>query len=268
LTPTFQNARFLPDALDSVATNGRSIEHVVVDAASTDGTRDLLEEQTRPELKWISEPDRGQSDALNKALNLASGEIIGWLNADEWYMPGTIELVGDVFARNPSVDVVFGDYVEVDEHGLFRRLVTCHPFSRYVLRNYGCFIPSCATFIRRSALPESPWNIDHRWIMDLDLWLRLSESQAKFRHVRRGLAAFRIHPSQVTSGNFTDGVPEWEALFERYRISSPGGLQRTHYRSGQTLHRLLKLIDGGYAREIVAARRHKGRAVPRPSAAS
>ena len=214
-------------------------------------------------MKWISEKDSGQSDALNKAVHLASGQIVGWLNADEWYLPGTIDAVLEVFARNPSIDVVFGDYYEVDEKGLFRRLVTSHPFRRYVLRNYGCFVPSCATFIRRSVLPETPWNTEHRWIMDLDLWLRLDEAHAKFHHLRRGLSAFRIHDSQVTSGNIVAALPEWTSLFQRYGIASDGP-RRSRYRSGRLLHRFLKVVDGGYVRELAAMRRLKGRPVPRP----
>jgi glycosyltransferase involved in cell wall biosynthesis len=261
LTPTFESLRFLPDAILSVSSQGRAIEHVIVDGASTDGTRAFLEREQRANVKWISEPDSGQSDALNKAVHLASGQIVGWLNADEWYLPGTIDAVVAVFERDPSIDVVFGDYYEVDEKGIFRRLVTSHPFRRSVLRNYGCFVPSCATFIRRSVLPEVPWNTEHRWIMDLDLWLRLDEAGAKFRHVRRGLSAFRIHESQVTSGNIVAALPEWTSLFHRYGIASDGP-RRSHYRSARLLHRLLKVADGGYLREMAAARRLKGRVVP------
>ena len=264
LTPTYQNLRFLPDALDSTSAQSPPVEHVVVDGASTDGTRDFLKRRGGAGLKWISEPDRGQSDALNKAIHLSSGDIIGWLNADEWYLPGTIEFVRDVFNRHPSVDVVFGDYYEVDEVGGFRRLVASHPFSRYVLRNYGCFVPSCATFIRRSVLPDAPWNTDHRWIMDLDLWLELDQAGARFHHIRRGLAAFRVHDLQVTSGNVVDALPEWTSLFQKYRISATED-RRNRYRSARILHRILKVVDRGYIRELSANRRYKGRSIPRPS---
>lgn len=263
LTPTYQSLRFLPDALNSVLEQRGPVEHVVVDGASNDGTSDYLEQHDRADLVWLSEPDRGQSDALNKAIQLSSGEIIGWLNADEWYTPGAIECAREIFSRNSAIDVVFGDYYEVGEHGEFRRLVTSHPFSRYILRNYGCFVPSCATFIRRSALPPTPWNTEHRWIMDLDLWLGLDTSGAKFHHVRKGLAAFRVHDLQVTSGNVVEALPEWTSLFRKYRIASTGHLRR-RYRSAQGVHRLLKVVDGGYLRELSAGRRYEGRSLPKP----
>ncbi len=98
LTPTYQSGRFLPNALASVARS--HVQHVVMDGGSSDDTVALL--QAAPSVTWRSEPDRGQSHALNKALELADGEWIGWLNADEFYLPGVLEFVRNRLSRGTS----------------------------------------------------------------------------------------------------------------------------------------------------------------------
>jgi len=241
LTPSLAYGRFIEDNILSVfAQDGVSIQHVIHDGGSTDETVSLLRRYDQA-IEWTSAPDRGQSDALNKALGKARGRWIAWLNADEFYLPhGLAELVhlGDA----TSADVVYGDNVFVDERGRVARLVPQHPFSALILRLYGCFIESSSSIFRRSSLPAEPWDTSVAMMMDWDLYLRLASQGARFEKVNYPVGAFRRHKSQVTArpDEFND---EYVRLFARHSISLPGR------RWGPWLHRAYKLSTGAYLRQ-------------------
>jgi glycosyltransferase involved in cell wall biosynthesis len=249
LTPTRNYASYLVDALESVAAQGDSrVEHVVVDGASTDGTQPLLEAWS-DRIRYLSEPDVGQSDALNKAASMANGEWLGWLNADEFYLPHAFELLHATLDRSPEADVIYGDCCFVDAQGRLLRLVPQHGFDARTLRWYGPFIPSCAAFIRASSLPGRGWDATLRRVMDWDLYLELSRRQSRFVHVGAPLSAFRLHDDQVTATR----VPYWEG--EGLRVRAKHGLAvrpsivRVLHQVGQIDHGLRKLIVGGYYRQ-------------------
>src|SRR5512143_842563 len=117
VTPTLNQARFLRRTLDSVRAQTYPVsEHIVVDGGSTDGTLDILaREGERPALQWTSGPDGGMYEAVNKGLAMASGEILGYLASDDVYLPWTIEAVVEAFAARPTVDIVFGDGITIEE---------------------------------------------------------------------------------------------------------------------------------------------------------
>jgi hypothetical protein len=247
LTPSLGYGRFIEDNILSVLRqDGVSVQHVIRDGGSSDETLAVL--RRYHEIEWRSESDRGQSDALNKALAKARGPWIAWLNADEFYLPGGLaELVrrGDA----TSADVVYGDNVFVDERGCVERLVPQHPFSPLILRLYGCYISSSSAIFRRSSLPAEPWDTSVRMMMDWDLYLRLASQGAKFEKVDLPVGAFRRHESQVTARR-SDFEDEYARLFARHGISP------SSRRWGRWLHGAYKLASGAYLRQWRATRFH------------
>src|SRR6476620_853811 len=124
ITPVRNMADFLPETLESVAALRAPHEHIVIDAASDDGTVELLEGREDPHLTWISEPDSGQTEAVNKGLRLAQGDLLAWVNADDAYIPAATDLAIQHFERNPGTSAIFGAVNYIDEHGdVFRSLV-------------------------------------------------------------------------------------------------------------------------------------------------
>lgn len=248
LTPSLAYGRFIEDAILSVlGQRGISVQHVVQDGGSTDETLSVLRRYDSV-VQWSSEPDHGQSDALNKALRQASGRWIGWLNADEFYLPGGLaELVrlGDA----TFADVVYGDNVLVDQLGRVARLLPQHPFSAMILRLYGCYISSSSAIFRRSSLSLEPWDTSVRMMMDWDLYLRLATREAKFEKANYPVGAFRRHQDQVTArrAEFRD---EYQRLFLRHGISP------SRRRWGPWLHRAYKLATGAYRRQLGAREFH------------
>ncbi len=249
LTPSMNYARFIQDALQSVHQQTRvTISHVVQDGGSSDGTAELLAQSSIESLDWRSERDQGQSDALNRALQRATGRWIGWLNADEFYLPSALETLVAA-GEKYDADVVFGDAVFVNEQGRVIRLVPQHRFSRFLLRWYGCFIPSCGILFRHDSLHRNPWDTSLSLAMDWDLYLRLAEKRARFIYVPRPVAAFRIHEAQVVARPVEQFRSDFAHLAYRH------GVPRMSVRKVvRFAHDLYKLLDGSYQRQLRARR--------------
>jgi len=152
VTPSFDQAQFIEECLESVQSQGYArVEHIVTDGVSTDGTVELLKRYSREasheHIRWASEPDQGQSDALNKGFRMATGDVVGWLNTDDRYRPGCFRAVVDAFEKNPDVDVLYGDYTWIDESGRVLKIRREIEFSQFVLSYHRVlYIPSTATF--------------------------------------------------------------------------------------------------------------------------
>jgi glycosyltransferase involved in cell wall biosynthesis len=251
LTPSFGYGRFIEDAILSVRRQeGLAVQHVVQDGGSSDGTLQVLSRH-ESYVDWVSEPDEGQSYALNRALSRATGRWVAWLNADEFYLPRGLARLVEAGERSTS-DVVYGDCVFVDEKGCVQRLLSPYRFSARVLRSYGSLISSCCVIFRRSALGEDPWDVRVRRVMDWDLYLSLLSRDARFLHTPYPVGAFRVHADQVTAVPWQTWQEEDESMAARY--GRPTGLSERwrSYKRGRWLHRVHKVLGGSYLREVRA----------------
>jgi glycosyltransferase involved in cell wall biosynthesis len=200
VTPSFNQGRFLSDCLQSVADQRSAeiqVEHIVVDACSTDETKALLE--SRSDVVWTSKPDDGQTDAINKGFRQASGEWLMWLNADDFLLPGALEKVRNFTLRQKQADVIYGDCRFVDAVSRTLRDKKEGGLDLMMLVLYGCYIPSTATFFRRSLIDRGLFLDPHyRNCMDLEYFVRLAGAGVRFEHLPEVLAAFRFHDSNVS----------------------------------------------------------------------
>jgi glycosyltransferase involved in cell wall biosynthesis len=255
LTPSYGYGRFIADAIESVRNQATSasVEHVVADGGSTDETCDVLRRYEG--LVWSSGPDDGQSDALNKALAMSTGDTIGWLNADEFYLEGALEAVRHCFVES-GADVVYGDSIFIDVDARLLRAVPQHPLSRGVLRHYGCYIASCAFFVRRDVLPAEAWDPRLANIMDWDLYLKLVADGRRFEYLPRALGAFRVHDERVTAERLPKDDPERLRVRERHGITNRTGLRESLAIYGRVTHVARKLLAGSYGRQLQARRHH------------
>jgi glycosyltransferase involved in cell wall biosynthesis len=201
VTPVFNCAAYLGDTLDSVAALATPHQHVVIDGGSTDGTVSLLEARDDPDLEWISEPDRGQTHAVNKGLARATGDVLCWINGDDTVVPGAIDHAVAHFEGHPDTDVVYGGLDFTDAQGTVRR--EYHPaawsFRRYLL--LGDYIPTPSILFRRPRY-EEVGPLDERWVdaADYDFYLRLMH-RAKVDRLPASHVRFRYH---ATSKSATD----------------------------------------------------------------
>jgi glycosyltransferase involved in cell wall biosynthesis len=173
VTPSFNQARFLPYTLESVRQQDYpNIEHIVVDGGSTDGSVDILRQA--PRIRWVSEPDRGQVDAINKGFAMAKGDILAWLNSDDTFGPHTVSTAVAALDRT-GADLVYGDVEIVDEHGAVLKVINGIPFDYRVLL-YGIdYIGQQSVFFRRELLERAgPLREEYDNGFDYELWLRFA----------------------------------------------------------------------------------------------
>jgi glycosyltransferase involved in cell wall biosynthesis len=197
--PSFNSGRFLEAALESLLTQSRVPDEIVIqDGGSTDHTIDILARQGPP-VSWISEPDRGQSDALNRARRRATGDLIGWLNADDLYVPNAIETALRVAADRPATDLIIGNFDLIDEDGAPIRHFTSAPFDAKRVRRHGAYLWSGATFITRRMMDRvGDFDEGLHYCMDLDYWLRLP-ADLQSVHIPVVLGQLRNHPAAKSS---------------------------------------------------------------------
>ena len=195
LTPSFQQGRFLSDCITSVAGQTyHHIEQIVCDGGSTDESVSVLE-ASPPHVHWVSEPDRGQSHALNKAFALSRGEVIGWLNSDDAYFAhDAVACAVNIFERRPEVDIVYGHAALVNADGLILHTMWVPPFNYRWLRRAN-FVIQPSTFIRRSALGDNVVDESFDYSMDRELWLRLG-ARSRFARADAILAIDRHQPNR------------------------------------------------------------------------
>jgi glycosyltransferase involved in cell wall biosynthesis len=205
LTPSFNQGRFIRETLASVRSqNDANVEHLVMDGGSTDETLEILEQAARGDarIEWWSEPDRGQSHALNKLLDRAGGELIGWLNSDDCYLPGAFAAVRNAFAGHPEALVVYGDYEETDAASRIvrpRRAFEDGVESFILFWEGRANIGQPAVFWRRGLI-ERIGRLDEslHYCMDWDFWVR-ARRVTEFEHVAQPLATCRLHADGKTA---------------------------------------------------------------------
>ncbi|MEI7997939.1 MAG: glycosyltransferase family 2 protein [Candidatus Omnitrophota bacterium] len=194
VTPSFNQGKFIAEAIESVLSqNYANIEHIIVDNCSTDETSKILARY--PHLKVICEKDKGQSDALNKGFKAASGDIVGWLNADDEYLPGCFEHIRDAFTKHSEYDLLYGDYRFVDVNGDLIRVRKELGFDEFMLKYlHVLYIPTTTTFFRRKVFDEGNFlDINYHYAMDYEFFIRLSAQGYTFGHVPQVMADFRWH---------------------------------------------------------------------------
>lgn len=205
VTPSYNQGEFLERTIRSVLNQGYpALEYIIVDGGSTDGSVDVIRKYQSHLACWVSEKDDGQSHAIRKGFNRATGRILAWLNSDDVYLPGTLRRAGRAFMEASSTDVVYGNVCLIDENDSIigdRRLTPFIPYlSKYGMLYGGFGINQPAAFWTK-ALYERVGGIDtgFRFTMDNDLFLRLALAGARFRFLREYFTGFRVHPDSKTS---------------------------------------------------------------------
>jgi glycosyltransferase involved in cell wall biosynthesis len=212
-TPSFNQANYLPATVASVLGQpGVEVDYFVQDGGSKDGSADWLQTESvrNPRLRWISERDSGQADAINRGLSKVNGEIMAWLNSDDVYAPGALQFVAAYFRDHPEIDVVYGHRLLIDAAGdeIGRWIMPPHNDEALTYFDY---IPQETVFWRRSLWEKSGAKLDatFQFALDWELLLRFRNSGARMVRVPYFLACFRVHEEQKTSSQIREvGKPE------------------------------------------------------------
>lgn len=176
ITPSFNQGRFIEETIKSVLSQDYPyIEYIVIDGGSTDGSIEILKKY-EDRLAWISEPDHGQADAVNKGFSRAKGAILGWLNSDDTYTPGAVSAAAEHFLQHPEIVMVYGDAHFIDETGNAAEKYPSEPFRLKRLAET-CFLSQPAVFIRTEVFRKiGLLDISLQTCMDYEYWIRIGES--------------------------------------------------------------------------------------------
>ncbi|NMC99392.1 MAG: glycosyltransferase, partial [Bacteroidales bacterium] len=207
VTPSFNSAKFIEDCIQSVLNqNYPNFENIIIDGGSTDGTIEILKKY--PHLKWISEPDEGQSDALNKGFKLATGEWILWLNSDDRLCAKAIDTFLEYISKYNGIDLFYGHVKFINEkNGLIKNVFNI-PYS-YHLTTLRLYIPpSTGTLFRASILKSYHLDIEYHYIMDVVWFLRYG-NKVHTKLINAFLSEFRVSGdnktySQIISNQVTN----------------------------------------------------------------
>lgn len=257
ITPSYNQARYLESTLRSVLQQDyQPVEYLVVDGASTDGSVDLIRRYAAQLAWWVSEPDQGQAEAINKGLQRAQGEIVAWLNSDDFYLPGAIQRAVAAFEAQPAAGMIFGDALSVDEWG--------RPINRLAFGEWGLvellrfrIICQPAVFMRRAVLEQAGLLDPHfHMMLDHHLWLRMAREapviQLKGAEGQAPLLAAARQHSQAKNvaqaGRFAEEILRLLSWIEQ----EPGFAEqvqrdRRHIRGGAYRLAGRYLLDGGQA---------------------
>lgn len=265
VTPSYNAMPYIKETIESIRSQDYpAIEHIIMDGKSTDGTQQLL--QQYPGLIWISGPDRGQSDALNKGFRLTKGEIIGWLNADDTYQPGAIATAVNNLLEYPEFDLVYGDLQIIDDHNRLGLISHSQPFSfsTYFDTSY---IKQPTVFMRRRVI-DTLGGVDERlhYVMDREFWLRAGLYFKMLYLPGVVLANFRFAPGSKSFHSATEFHKEWLQVMERtiqdsaYKII-PLEIRKQGLRKAQAGYSGNQFIQAVEARDRRAVIRNLVRAV-------
>jgi len=227
VTPSFNQGNFIEETIQSVLNQAYpNLEYLVIDGGSTDGTLDILRKYS-DRLRWISEPDGGQASAINKGLQLATGEILAFLNSDDLYLPGALPRAARFFMANLDAAWVSGRCITIDaEQQPTRKLITHYKNFWLHFRSYKVllvlnYISQPATFWRKSVFNElGPLEESLHYTMDYEYWLRIGKHYRLYS-LPQELAVFRLHANSKSGSTASKQFEEQYRVAETYHPPAP-----------------------------------------------
>ena len=257
ITPSYNQAAYLEQTLLSVLNQDHApIEYIVVDGASKDASVEIIKKYSDRLAYWVSEKDGGQAEAINKGFARATGEIIAWINSDDYYLPGAVSAAVKIFESNPDVVLVYGNMLAVDEHGKTFNTLT---YKQLTLEDLLCFqiIGQPAVFMRRSALQKtSGLDSTFHFLLDHFLWIQLAQ-HGKILHADQTWAAARYHAEAKNRAKAAEFGREafriLEAVAQDKNLAPV--LSKVERRSRASAHRVNAryLLDGGQPAAALSA---------------
>jgi hypothetical protein len=239
VTPSFNQGFSIGATIDSVlGQNYPNLSYLVQDGGSRDATMGILKAYG-DRLTWRSEPDTGQSNAINRGFAAVQGDIMGYLNSDDILLPGTLAYVAKAFARHPEVDFVYGHRIYIDLAGFEIGRCVLPPHDAEAIK-WADYIPQETMFWRRRVWDAvGPIDENFSYALDWDFILRAQKAQFRFMRLPRFLAGFRVHDQQKTTDIQEIGTAEMQRLRSRELGELPGAHEIRQGVSGYILRQMV-----------------------------
>lgn len=216
VTPSYNQGEFLEDTIRSVLEQDyESIEYVIIDGGSSDNSLEIIKKYADRLAYYVSEPDNGQTEAINKGFARANGQIFAWLNSDDTLEPGAVSEAVEFLQANPEIGMVYGDANYIDQHGnRIGRFPAAQTGYKRLRQGY-VHIPQQSSFWRAELFRQvGPLDEDVYFAMDYDLWVRLAKV-SELKYHRRTWANFRLHAGAKTIAEDDRCWPEMVEIHKR-----------------------------------------------------
>jgi len=246
ITPSYNQGQFIEETIQSVLNQKYpNLEYVIIDGGSTDNSVEIIKKYEKYLTYWVSEKDRGQTDAIVKGFKRSSGTFLTWLNSDDTYLNGVLTTIGETVAMNPDADVIYGDYVITDQKGrpILQKKEIEFDFD-VMLYGVNMIGQPAAFFSRKIYDKAGGLDISFNYFMDVELWLRIANNNGKFKHIKKMIATYRFHPNSKTIVDFSVSEKckrESQVILDKYwsrmRFSSPT-IHELHYHYLRTINRV------------------------------
>jgi glycosyltransferase involved in cell wall biosynthesis len=242
VTPSYNQGQFLDKTIQSVLTQDYpNVEYIVIDGGSTDSSVEIIHKYADRLAYWVSEKDKGQSDAINKGFRRATGTILAWLNSDDLYCPGALSRAAQFFRGHPACGAVIGDLGFIDNDGRAMYVKKAVPVNFRRTLYSGCAVPEPAAFYTRGAW-EATGDLDVglHYLLDYEYFLRMQARGVRFGLVKAPLAQFRLHADSKTVSEYQRSFwADFGRVQDRYLKTPFHGTSREYYRQAMKwLYRL------------------------------
>lgn len=200
VTPSYNQVQFLERTIQSVLDQTYpDLEYIIIDGGSNDGSVDVIKRYEQELAYWVSEPDQGQTDAINKGFDRATGDVYAWINSDDIYRPHAVAEAVEYLSQNADVGMVYGDVEIINADGEVIGSFNAQQTSYRRLRRGGVYIPQPASFWRADLWEQvGPLDPSYYFAMDYDLWLRLAKVSKLAYYQGHTWAYFRLHGESKT----------------------------------------------------------------------
>ncbi|MDQ6911325.1 MAG: glycosyltransferase [Verrucomicrobiota bacterium] len=246
VTPSYNQGHFLGQTIESILSQKYpNLEYIIIDGGSNDDSVAIIKRYESELTFWVSEPDAGQTDAINKGLRRATGEIVTWLNSDDLHFPETLAKIAGAFGDSP-VDVVYGDYALITHGGreFLRRYEI--PFDLNIMLYGVNFIGQPSAFFSRSLLDRFGYlDPSYHYAMDHEFWIRLARGGASFRHIKHCLSKYRYHAGSKTVDAREKFAAEMQRTREKYGKGGSPLVQKARSYWARIKRQLIKLVYRG-----------------------
>lgn len=266
VTPSYNQADFLERTILSVLNqNYPNLEYIIIDGGSQDGSIEIIKKYEKYLSFWVSEPDNGQANALNKGFSIATGELVGWQNSDDIFLPYSFVNVANAYKQTKKFDLFFGNIVFLNERDEIINDLRFVPFNYRSLLYEGTVLSNQAAFWKRELFEKYGFfNEKYLFCMDYEFWIRIGKN-CKFYFIHEYLGGFRLHRTSKTNTIAKSGLQEHYSILEAKGIEY-GSIQyrliKLYYLFRRTLYYLLQrdfdYISKGFKKRLLYGKRNSG----------
>lgn len=262
ITPSYNQSVFLERTIQSVITqNYVHFEYIIFDGKSSDSSVDIIKKYEKHLAYWTSEPDKGQSDAINKGFQKAKGDLLCWVNADDILLPNALKKVAEVFKAYPDVNIITGNVVYIDEEDYIQRCIRVPKQRWFFYKHSVGFFTAPALFFKRELYEKvGGLDITLHYSMDIDLWHKFRLAGARVFHINEYLGGFRVHSSSKTGPRMLKikryfEHPETTLIRLRYIPN----VSKSTIRLFRMMHKVWQIVNLNYLKGWFDLQRWKGK---------